>query len=225
MADMAWRSIRAVSQAVVKRRLDLHVEGSEFVPPTGPVIIAARHFHHLYDGCALLATIPRPLHILVALDWVRSRPGRIAMDSACRSASWPVVLRRDGATAVELGDAARALRRATRQSVSLLRAGRVLLVFPEGYPNVDPGYTPKQDEDAFLPFQPGFVRLATLAGEQRLRVPIVPAGFRYERGRRWRVDLRFGEPLVVEARGQEEAVRREVEARVRLLSGPGASDA
>jgi 1-acyl-sn-glycerol-3-phosphate acyltransferase len=220
MADMAWRSLRATSRILVQRKLDLCVEGTEMIPPRGPVIIAARHFHHLYDGCAMLATMPRPVHILVALDWVGSRPGRILMKKACDAASWPVVLRRDGATAVDDIKAARALRQATIDTMALLEDGRIILVFPEGYPNIDPGFTPKPDESAFLPFQPGVVRLASLAAQRGMRVPIVPAGFSYQRGNRWTVALRFGEPLTVEHRGQEAAILDEIEARVRSLSAP-----
>jgi putative membrane protein len=219
MAEMAWRSLRAASRFLV-RRLDLRVEGAESIPPSGPTIIAARHFHHLYDGCVILAQVPRPVLILVALDWVRSRPGRFVLERACRAVRWPVVLRRDGPTAVDHVDAARAFRRAARETISLLRAGRVVLVFPEGYPNVDPGFTPKPDEAAFLPFRPGVVRLATLAAEQGIRVPIVPAGFWYRRGNRWQVVLRFGEPLTLDQRSQEEDVLRQIETRVRCLSAP-----
>jgi 1-acyl-sn-glycerol-3-phosphate acyltransferase len=218
MSDMPWRSLRAASKLVVRRNLDLRVEGTELLPATGPTIIAARHFHHLYDGCALLATVPRPLHILVALDWVHNRPGLLLMEGACCAAGWPVVFRRGGETAVDGTDAARALRRAAATTLDLLAAGRLVLIFPEGYPNIDPGYTPKPDETAFLPFQPGFVRLAALAARRGLRVPIVPAGFSYSRGDRWQATLRFGEPVTVERRAQEAAVLREVETRVRCLS-------
>ena len=38
------------------------------------------------------------------------------------------------------------------------------MVFPEGYPNVDPDYTPK-GEGEMLPFRPGFARLAVLAAQ------------------------------------------------------------
>jgi len=82
MPDMAWRSLRAASRAMVRRNLDLRVEGAEHVPQNGPVIIAARHFHHLHDGCVMLATIPRPAHILVGLDWISSAPGKLAMERA-----------------------------------------------------------------------------------------------------------------------------------------------
>ena len=34
------------------------------------VVLAARHYHHLFDGTSLLSTIGRPLRVMVALDWV-----------------------------------------------------------------------------------------------------------------------------------------------------------
>jgi putative membrane protein len=224
MAEMAWRSLRAASKLIVRQRLDLRVEGTGFIPATGPAMIVARHFHHLYDGCALLAVVPRPIHIVVALDWVEHRPGRFAMEQACRAAAWPVVLRRNGATVVDEGQAMRTLRRTAIAVQTLLEAGRIVLVFPEGYPNVDPGYTPKRDESEFLPFQPGFVRLATLAAAQGIRVPIIPAGLSYRRGHRWQADLRFGEPLTIDRRSQEQAILHETESRVHALSTPPGSD-
>jgi putative membrane protein len=220
MDDMAWRALRTVSKAVVSRRLDLRVEGAESIPSSGPVIIAARHFHHLYDGCALLATLPRPLHILVALDWVRSPVGRPVMERACGAASWPVVFRRDGTGPVSDAEARAALRMALSDSLSILERGRILLVFPEGYPTIDPGYTPKTSETEFLPFQSGFVRLARAAAGQGMGIPIVPAGFHYIRGRRWNVVLRFGEPVAVQWSASQDALVKHIEDRVRQLSEP-----
>jgi 1-acyl-sn-glycerol-3-phosphate acyltransferase len=218
-ADPSGTAIRTAAKALVGRRLDLHVEGLEHVPFDGPVLIAARHFHHLCDGCAILATVPRPVHILVALDWLQNRAGRAAMEKACRAAGWPVVLRPHGPSGDidELG-AARVFRAAARDSLALFAAGKVLLVFPEGYPNIDPGYTPKQGDDEFLPFQPGVVRLASLAATRGLSVPIVPAGLSYRRANRWQVTLRFGEPLILVDRTQEAAILRTLEARVHVLS-------
>ena len=228
---MARRTLRAGARLVVRQRLDLTVEGLEHVPRRGPAILAARHYHHLFDGCALIATIPRPVHILVALDWIERGTGRRAMDRACRLAGWPTVVRTDRASRARWerlpfadrarleASARRALRRATAESIALLRSGRVLLVFPEGYPNVDPGFTPKPDDEAFLPFQPGFARLAAFAEKDgQTRVPIVPVGFRYVRGARWRVVLRFGEPLFAATRGDQAELVGLVEERVRALS-------
>lgn len=218
-ADPSGTVLRAASKALVRRRLDLRVEGLEHVPADGPAIIAARHFHHLYDGAAILASVPRPVHVLVALDWLTNGAGRIAMERACRAAGWPVVLRTHGPAGVDELAAARAFRTAARRSTALFAAGNVLLVFPEGYPNIDPGYTPKADEAAYLPFQAGVVRLASLAAARGLRVPIMPAGFVYQRGNRWRVTLRFGEPLTLAGRTEESSTLRELESRVRVLSG------
>ena len=48
-----------------------------------------------------------------------------------------------------------------------------VLMFPEGYPNIDPHPTPKPDLDALLPFQPGFIletwQSGTLEGSGRQR--------------------------------------------------------
>jgi putative membrane protein len=185
--------------------------------------------HHLFDGLALLAAITRPLHILVALDWVRGRALRALMEWATRSARWPAILRsealeigpdggpRNGGSAFRLEEAPRYRLRAFREAVDLLTAGRVLIVFPEGYPNVDPGFTLKGSFDEMLPFRPGFASLATLVRNRRgIEVPIVPVGLVYQPGPVWRVRVRFGEPLMF---ADGETLVRRVENRVAELSG------
>jgi 1-acyl-sn-glycerol-3-phosphate acyltransferase len=219
IADHAIR----VACRLAARGIDLRVEGLEHLPATGPAIIAARHFHHFYDGCALVAVVPRPLKILVTLDWMENAAGLRLMRGACQIVNWPVVDRTDSHA---LHGGAMATRRklllATRESVELLRAGQLVLVFPEGYPNIDPSFTPKTGDDAFLPFQPGFVRFAALAERDGItRVPIVPVGLEYQRGDRWRVTVRFGLPVT---RSPEVDIRDQVSAieeQVRCLSGLG----
>ena len=218
MPDMAWRSLRAASKGLIRQRLDVRVEGAGNLPPHGPVVIAARHFHHLYDGAVMMSIVPRPLRILVGLDWVRNRAGKRVMGRLCKAAAWPVVMRRGVAVPLAQGEALQALRGAIGESLAVLKAGDVLLVFPEGYPNIDPGYTPKEDETVYLPFQPGFVRVVSIATAQGMRVPVVPAGFSYTRGKRWEVAVRFGEPVWVADRRNERSVLEHVEAEVRRLS-------
>ena len=95
----------------------------------------------------------------------------------------------------------RYLRSGVRDAAGLLRDGRVVLVFPEGYPVVDPAAsdaTPRtRDGAGLLPFAAGFRTIADAARRAGARdVAIVPVGFRYERrGTRWRIAARFGEPL------------------------------
>lgn len=225
--------VSAISQRVLasgarlasRKAITLTVEGAEYLPQHGPLLIAARHYHHLYDGCALVRSTRRPLHILVALDWVTSSTKRALMERACHMAGWPVVLREDGLarsghSAYQTDEVRRYLRSALRKSVELLRSGQALVVFPEGYPNIDPAFTPKRGDD-FLPFRPGFLRIAELAQRSgSAAVPIVPAGFEYvPEGSGWRVTLRYGAPLVLDGPLHRAEVAARIEAQVHTLSG------
>ena len=223
-----WWGWHRASRALAHRQLDFRVHGLDHVPRRGPVLIAARHFHHFYDGLLLVGTIARPVHIVVATDWIASPPVRGAMDALLGAVAWPAVVRTDALASTADGDerarrlagSRRALRQGMADAVNLLRAGELVVVFPEGYPNVDPNPTPKLDDDAFLPFQPGFAGFVSLAqGGDRPPVPIIPVGFRYARGDRWRADLRFGPPLFLPSGGDRAALVADVEARVRELSG------
>jgi len=220
MSDMPWRSLRAFSRTMLKRSAELQVEGLENVPPSGPVILAARHFHHQIDGEALLATLPRPTHLMVALDWATNAAGKAGLTAACRAARWPAVIRPDSPHGIDPAAQRRALRIAIRESLQLLREGRILVVFPEGYPNIDDHPNPKTEGRAFLPFQDGFARLAGIALREGMHVPVIPVGFFYEAGPKWKVILRFGEPVSLRASAETASLRAGVETSVTALSQP-----
>jgi 1-acyl-sn-glycerol-3-phosphate acyltransferase len=145
---------------------------------------------------------------------------------------WPVILRSDALASdlnasrserrslFSLTDAARYQRRAIRQSVELLVEGRVLAVFPEGYPNIDPAYTPKIKADEFLPFKPGFAAIAG-AAEERLgaAIPIIPVGLHYTRGKPWIAHINFGAAIFTKKFSSRELLVKNVEQQVRMLSG------
>ena len=126
------------------------------------------------------------------------------MQTLNRFARWPMLLREDAITRISNdagslfsgADIRRYQRRALHQSVELLRAERILVIFPEGYPNVDPNFTPKTGPDDFLPFKPGFANIAA-AAERRLsaRLPIIPAGIHYENSDPWIGYLTLGKPV------------------------------
>jgi putative membrane protein len=211
----AW-SRRCAARWLVARALDLHVVGLEHVPAAGPAILVARHYHHLYDAAAILACVPRQVHVLIALDWL-GRGGRLQlMRWLAAVARWPGVWRS--------GPCWRLNRNGYRQSLKLLREGRLLLVFPEGYPAIDPEGSHKTDPEGFLPFDAGFLVLAERAGPD---VPIVPVGLWYAPRPvgGWTVWLRFGRPIHCSA--AEPWPRRvglaAVEAEVRRLSLPSAT--
>jgi putative membrane protein len=181
------------------------VHGVEDIPREGPVLIVARHYHHLLDGAVLLARVPRPVHIVVALDWARSAAQRRWMERLCALAQWPVILRPAAVSAsgaYTTAETAGYLRAGVRAAVAQLRAGHVVVVFPEGFPHVDPapiaGRAPRGAE--LLPFARGFRLIADLARRAGAPAPIVPLGFRYARaGGRWSIEARFGAPLPADA--------------------------
>src|SRR5690349_16177722 len=69
LALMAWVSIRSFCRLAV-RGVDVQVRGLEHVPRSGPVILAARHYHYTYDGIAIYALVGRQLRAVAALDWL-----------------------------------------------------------------------------------------------------------------------------------------------------------
>lgn len=210
--------MRAAARWLPERWLRVSTEGAANIPSAGPVLIAARHYHHFYDAVALLRAVPRPVHFVVTLDWVQSAPGRRIMIGLTGLAEWPVVARtvpgerRDP----DHGRAANSRLRGIRHAVQLLADGSAVAIFPEGYPNIDPRFTPKGTADEFLPFQPGFARIAALA-RRRLRapVPIIPAGLRFRQCPTPHMTVRFGDAIYGEkeatpalvARVQQEVVR------------------
>ncbi len=211
------------------------VEGLEHIPSSGPLLLVARHFHHLYDGSVLVSTMPRTTHILVALDWVRSRRTRAVMERVCALAHWPVVLRSErldtagneipGETtsAYTLSESRSYLRRAITESVRLLRKGEALVVFPEAYPTIDPLTNPKEmQQQSFLPFRSGFARLVEMAErDQKAAVAVVPVGFTYtetQQRKGWNITLRIGPAHHRREYPSSEAFVEAIEQNVQLLS-------
>jgi putative membrane protein len=217
--------VRAYAAYNAARFLDVRVLGKEHLPKAGPALIAARHYHHLYDGAVLVDRLPRQPHVFVALDWTQSREQRLFMETVCNLAEWPIALRTENlrgaaASAFAHGEARRYMRVAVERTRSLLERGELVAIFPEGYPTIDPAGTRKPDDDAFLPFRSGVLRLALGAARASGRsVPIVPAGFAYRllADDRYAVTLRLGAPMFAHARGGD-AFIEELQRRVRELS-------
>jgi 1-acyl-sn-glycerol-3-phosphate acyltransferase len=102
----------------------------------------------------------------------------------------------------------------------LLVEGTALLIFPEGYPNIDPHFTPKTVPNEFLPFRTGFATILARA-ERHLGkpIPVIPAGIHYTRSPyQWTAHVRFGVPLLRKEFGSRAAFVRHVQHRVEALS-------
>jgi putative membrane protein len=137
----------------------------------------------------------------------------------CAAAGWPIVVRHGSTASLAPGERTGQLRAALADSLDVLSRGDVLVIFPEGYPTIDPGHTPKTHDDEVLPFEPGFAQLARLAVRQGIAVRVVPVGLAYRRGPRWSLTVTFGPPLVLDPGASPRQVAARVEGQVRLLSG------
>lgn len=226
---VAQEVIRRWCESQLRRHAHLHIEGLEHIPPRGPVLLVCRHVHHLYDGCVLLGVLPRRVHLFIALDWVSLRVARRALEGACRLVGWPVVLRSShprwaSAPGPQRADVLRSVRRSLHAAVRVLTNGEALVVFPEGYPNVDPVYTPKQNLDDFAPFLPGF---ASIIDRAQIRcsepIPVIPVGFAYQPGERWRITMRCGPAVYRDSHESREAFVGALQSKVMQLSQPSSS--
>jgi len=223
------RAMRLIARAMAAGRLEIEACGLDNVPRQGPLILVARHYHHLFDGIALFLTVPRRTHLIVTLDWAPNRFTRAVMEALTRLARWPVVSRppalvnnpdraRRQAISTQ-GGVHRHQRRALRAAVRLLIERRALVIFPEGYPNIDPHYTPKTDREELLPFKRGFAALAAAAERRsKAEILIVPVGLHYSGGDRWKVRLAFGAPVSLKNFSSRQCLMEHVETQVRLLS-------
>jgi 1-acyl-sn-glycerol-3-phosphate acyltransferase len=218
---------RAIATYNVVRHMHLRVEGTEHLPSTGPALIAARHYHHLFDGSALVHGLARQPHIFVALDWTRSFWERLLMETVCNLAEWPIAVRSgsfaDGAvqSAFSLAESDRYVRRAIARGAELLHRGEVLAIFPEGYPTIDPVRSRKSSDDEFLPFARGLCAIAAQAERRGAgRIPIVPAGLRYvPRGAgNYDVTLRLGPAWFIGPPASRAGFLEELRTCVRELS-------
>jgi 1-acyl-sn-glycerol-3-phosphate acyltransferase len=230
MSRMASLATRLGARALAAGRVAIAVTGLEHIPAAGPVLLVARHYHHVFDGVALLVSIPRPIHMLVTLDWVKNDYARRLLALATAMVRWPVVLRSDaertrvtgawGEKPIGAGAVRRYQRSALDDSVALLSEGRVLVVFPEGYPNIDRHYTPKTKPDEVLPFKGGFAAIAATA-ERRVGSPIaiVPCGFSYTRNGSWTARLNIGRAVYLEDFESRQMLVRYMERCVAELSG------
>jgi len=233
IADLAVdRVMHIIARVLTGKRLKTVAQGLEHLPPQGPGIIAARHYHHLFDGLAFYAAVERRFHIVVTLDWAQDRRTKFFMSTLNTLARWPMVLRQealDNCPAERRLYSASDLRRyqlaALRESITLLEANRLLVIFPEGFPYIDPVFTPKTHAGEFLPFKPGFAAIAESAERvMHQAIPIIPTGIHYETGSTWLAHVSFGAPVYRRDFPSRQDFIESVADRVKRLSGLPASN-
>ena len=183
---------RATAGPFLRRYFRMEVEGAEHMPPEGPLVLVANH-ESMWDIPLLVVASPRPI-VFMAKQGVYNSPFN----------RW--FFTRLGGFPVRLGGRDPA---AVRKARAVVRAGRVLGIYPEGT---------RVRAGELGPFRSGAARIALGEG-----VPIMPAAMRgtgeiWPKGARYprpaRVRVRFGAPIHVE-RIAGPAARRE---RARTLT-------
>ncbi|HEU0041896.1 MAG TPA: lysophospholipid acyltransferase family protein [Jiangellaceae bacterium] len=169
---------RRIAQVLLRSLWSVQVSGAEQVPAQGAVILAPNHTGFI-DGPLLMCAAPRPTHALAKQELFRGPLG------------W--LLRAVGQIPLDRGDPGRGLIKA---GLGVLTDGQVLVVFPEG----------TRGTGDFSDLRTGLAWFALRSG-----APVVPVVFRgtSPRGRtlkglpglRSRLDVAFGEPIIVSSEG------------------------
>jgi 1-acyl-sn-glycerol-3-phosphate acyltransferase len=168
---------------------------------------------------------------MIGLDWVSTRTTRWLMENLTRGCAWPVTLRSnedrqgDGEPGFEAASAYRPnevgpyQQRAFRQCVELLGRERVVVIFPEAYPVIDPHTFRKPRRETLAPFKPGFARAAVIAARRHGRpVSVVPVGIRADAANQRKLDFGYGQPKLVTAASDVKSLVAQVRADICRLS-------
>ncbi|GAB2645572.1 lysophospholipid acyltransferase family protein [Kribbella swartbergensis] len=167
--------VRMIARVHFRRKYKLTVHHEEWFPRTGPVLMTPNHLS-LLDAPLLGAIAPRMLHQLGKIEAFGGLQGRF--------------LRRVGQIPV---DRSAYDVRAIRQSIQVLRDGRVLNVYPEG----------TRGAGDFSRIRTGVAYLAMVTGAPIL--PVALLGTRLPHGdvERFppagsRIDVVYGEPFTID---------------------------
>lgn len=222
----AWhRALRRFTQRVLLRGfinslVRIEVEGTENVDGVeGPFILVANHSSHL-DAPVLISSLPysltKNLATAVAADYFYSQKWRSTLTSVFFN-SYPV--ERDGRRS---GGGRGGKPKRAGLSISLLRQGVPLLIFPEGT---------RSRTGEMAKFKPGAAALA-----RALRVPVVPValigaheampvGRSWPKPGRMPVRLLIGEPVRVQGGEDLTSLNDRIEARVVAMYDAGSAAA
>jgi 1-acyl-sn-glycerol-3-phosphate acyltransferase len=185
---------RVVMSCLLHILFRIDVEGADNVPKSGPVILVANHGSN-WDPPLMGICAGRPLFFMAKEQLFRRR-----WLGALLRAIHGYPIRRGAPDRV-----------AMRQSLSLLHAGEVLMIFPQGH----------RSKGLADHIERGAATLAVQSG-----ATVVPAAILASYRPLSRVRIRFGTPLSTCADGVEdnrpvrartEEMRREIAARIRAL--------
>lgn len=164
---------RLLCLGIAKITFRLHIEGEEFIPRTGPTILAANHVSFI-DPIIIAVSVRRPVRFMAKKELFR-----------VPLFGW--LLRQFGTFPINRN---RINLQAFKQATSLLEAGEVVAMFPEGT---------RGDGVELRPAKPGIGLIAARTGAPVIPVlhlgteKVLPRGAWFPRPHR--IVIKFGAPL------------------------------
>lgn len=197
MRALIVRGIRILVGLFYRR---VETTGLEHVPREGPVLLVANHFNSLVDPMMVIATLDRPV-VFVAKSTLWKVPVLRNVMEALDVV--PIVRKRDVAKEGEPSGAERN-EASFEWLAACLRAGSVVLIFPEGRSHSEP---------MLSEIRTGAARILLRA---EVPVTVIPVGMWFTRKEVFRSDvlMRYAEPLVTE-RGDVEGWTKAIRAGLR----------
>jgi 1-acyl-sn-glycerol-3-phosphate acyltransferase len=184
-----------------------HASNLGRMPEHGGVVVVSNHLSML-DPLLLGMLFPRQLHFMAKEELFRFKP-----------LGW--YLRRGGTFAVRRGETDRG---AIRQAEGLLRAGEVVMLFPEGH---------RSESGGVIAARAGAIMLAArtnspivpvaITGTEKLRLKQLPGQSYLNLLRRPRIEVAVGEPITVGKSGRgagRQAVAEQVMHAIAALLPP-----
>ena len=164
---------RIVCLGIAKIAFRLHIEGEEFIPRTGPTILAANHASFI-DPIVIMVSVRRPVRFMAKQELFR-----------VPLVGW--LIRQFGTFPINRN---RINLQAFKQAASILEAGEVIAIFPEGT---------RGDGSELRPAKPGIGLIAARSGAPVIPVlhqgtgKVLPKGAWFPRP--YRIVIKFGPPL------------------------------
>ncbi len=173
LPEMSMRVLRPASAAVLRTRYQVRQHYPEFVPRTGPVLLASNHVGYL-DGPLLFGLCRRPVHAMVKREMFVGRLG-MALTAVGQI---PITRRHVDPQAVKL-------------ALRALRDDKVVAIYPEG--------TRGPGDAQFV--KPGLAYLALCTGAPIVPVAVLGTrdagqGIDWLPPRGQRMEIVYGEPIL-----------------------------
>jgi len=200
--DWVIKLMKSSSKLAISKKFNVVITGQENIPAYGPVVLAPRHFHGDYDPFLFYNITHRRVFFLAATDWLKE-----GVQIKVRT----YLFRKAGAVPINRPDSmfekpTKYLKAAFKSIVRLLMLGQAVVIFPEGWPNIDSHGTRKEPGQEFIEVKAGLFHFVDYAQKKRrIRIPMIPIGVKYgkeKKGIKPEIVVNIGKPFYLPISGK-----------------------